>query len=253
MNKVILGIFAHPDDAEFSCTGTLSLFHKKAGWDVHIATLASGDKGTAEHTQGEISRIRKSEATRSASLLNGTYHCLDFEDVYIFYNRESINKTTALLRRIAPDIVITHNPVDYMVDHEVTSQIVRTACFAVGMKNLDVDETPLESVPHLYYSDVMEGKDHFGKRISMGIHVNISEVIEVKEKMLKCHASQRNWLRAYHKMDEYVLSMKNNAIARGKECNTDYAEGFNQHLGHGYPQTNLFKEILGDLVTINNE
>ena len=30
MGKTVLGIFAHPDDAEFICAGTLSLL-KKAG------------------------------------------------------------------------------------------------------------------------------------------------------------------------------------------------------------------------------
>jgi len=43
MRKVALGIFAHPDDAEFLCTGTLSLL-LKAGWSIHIATMAPGDK-----------------------------------------------------------------------------------------------------------------------------------------------------------------------------------------------------------------
>ena len=33
------------------CAGTLSLL-RKAGWEVHIATMAPGDKGTAEYSQG---------------------------------------------------------------------------------------------------------------------------------------------------------------------------------------------------------
>ena len=38
-SKCVLGIFAHPDDAEFLCAGTLTLL-QQAGWQVHIATLA---------------------------------------------------------------------------------------------------------------------------------------------------------------------------------------------------------------------
>jgi hypothetical protein len=37
---------------------------------------------------------------------------------------------------------------------------------------------------------------------------------------------------------------------RGKEINTDFAEGFRQHLGHGYPQDNILKETLGGVVHI---
>jgi LmbE family N-acetylglucosaminyl deacetylase len=87
MEKTVLGVFAHPDDAEIVCAGTLSLL-KKAGWDVHIATLAPGDKGTAEYSREDITKIRKAEA---AKILDATYHCIDFEDVYIMYDRESVN------------------------------------------------------------------------------------------------------------------------------------------------------------------
>jgi hypothetical protein len=71
-----------------------------------------------------------------------------------------------------------------------------------------------------------------------------------KEKMLASHASQRNWLLAHHKVDEYILAMKRFGEQRGGEINVTYAEGFRQHLGHSFPQDNILKEILGDLVTI---
>lgn len=122
------------------CTGTLSLL-KKAGWSVHIATMAPGDKGTAEYTREDISSIRKSEASESAKLLSATYHCLEFEDVYIMYDRESINRTTSLIRKIKPSLVFTHSPNDYMIDHETTSKIVQTACFSASIKNLEITET----------------------------------------------------------------------------------------------------------------
>ena len=44
--------------------------------------------------------------------------------------------------------------------------------------------------------------------------------------------------------------MKRFSEQRGKEINTGYAEGFRQHLGHGYPHDNILKTILGDLVVI---
>ena len=120
MEKIALGIFAHPDDAEIVCAGTLSLL-KKAGWSIHIASMTPGDKGTTEYSREEISRILKSEAAESVSLLEATYHCLELEDVYIMYDRESINRATSLIREIEPSIVFTHNPGDYMIDHETIS------------------------------------------------------------------------------------------------------------------------------------
>ena len=247
MNKVALGIFAHPDDAEIVCSGTLSLL-KNAGWEIHIASMAPGDKGTAEYSREDISRIRRAESAEAAKVLGASYHCFEFEDVYIMYDRESINRTTSLMRNIKPSLVFTHSPVDYMVDHETTSKIVQTACFATGMMNLEINETPYEPVPYLYYCDSMEAKNILGQPIFTSMFVDVSSEISMKEKMLSCHASQRNWLLTHHKMDEYILSMKRFGEQRGKEINVKYAEGFRQHLGHGYPQDNILKEILDGLV-----
>ncbi len=245
----MLGIFTHPDDAEMVCAGTLSLF-RKAGWEVHIATMAPGDKGTAENSREEISRKRKIEGANAAGIIGATYHCLEFEDVYVLYDRETINRTTALIRTIHPSVVFTASPNDYMVDHELTSMVVQTACFASGIKNMEVDVTPYEPVPHLYYADPMEGKDIFGKPVIPSMYVDISEVIEVKEKMLARHESQRNWLLTHHKIDEYILAMKRFSAKRGQETGVEYAEGFRQHLGHGFPQNNILSEVLGDSVLV---
>jgi LmbE family N-acetylglucosaminyl deacetylase len=250
MRKIALGIFAHPDDAEFMCTGTLSLL-KNAGWSIHIASMAQGDKGTNEFSRKEISAIRKSEASKSAELIGGHYYCLEFEDLYIFYDRETINMTTRLIREIHPDIVFTASPNDYMIDHEITSQIVQTACFSSGIKNLEINEEAFEPVPYLYYCDPMEGKDKFGNLIKPSIYIDIKSEMHIKERMLACHASQRNWLLEHHKIDEYILCMKRYAEMRGKEINVRYAEGFRQHLGHGFPYDNKLIEILGDLVILN--
>ena len=250
MRKVVLAILAHPDDAEFMCAGTLSLL-KKRGWEIHIATMTPGDKGSAKHTREEISAIRKAEAKDAAELIGGTYHCLEFEDVYILYDRETINGTTALIRKIQPSIVFTASPTDYMVDHEMTSLIVQTACFSCGIKNMEVNEKYFEPVPYLYYCDAMEGKDKMGNPLPPAMYIDITNEISFKAEMLGCHKSQRDWLLEHHKVDEYILAMKRFAEQRGSEINVNYAEGFSQHLGHGYQQDNVLYSIMGDLATLS--
>lgn len=251
MNKnkpnTVLGLFAHPDDAEFLCAGTLALLHQQ-GWDIHIATLAPGDKGTVEHTREEISTIRKQEGRRAAEILEGQYHCLDCEDVYIAYDRQTLNKATALMRRIRPALVFTCSPTDYMVDHEVASRVTQTACFACGVKNMEVEVAPFEPVPHLYYCDPVDGKDILGKDVSPTAVVDIASVLRIKEEMLCCHESQRNWLRAHHGVDEYVDAMKAFAAQRGALIGREAGEGFRQHLGHCFPQGNTLMHILPDYV-----
>jgi LmbE family N-acetylglucosaminyl deacetylase len=248
MSRSVLAFFAHPDDAEILCAGTLSLLNK-AGFRIHIATVASGDKGTATHSREEIISIRRKEAIQAAGLISGEYHCLGFDDVLIFYERETLEKAAALVRKLRPEIVFTHSPEDYMVDHEISSRIVQTACFASGMKNLSVAEDPFGPVPYLYYSDPVELKDKYGETIRPSLYVDITGEITLKEKMLACHASQREWLLAHHKVDEYILAMKRFARSRGEESCFPYAEGFRQHLGHGFPQGNKLLEILGKKIT----
>ena len=248
--KVVLSLGAHPDDAEFLCAGTLALLHEQ-GWEIHIATLAPGDKGTAVHSRAEISRIRRAEGQKAADLLDGQYHCLDCEDVYILYDRETINRATALIRKIKPSLVITTSPGDYMVDHEIASRITQTACFAAGIKNMEVKITPYEPVPWLYYMDPVEMKDNFGQSVVPGLWVDITSVMEIKARMLCCHASQRDWLLAHHGIDEYVNTMKEGARTRGRDIQVEFAEGLRQHLGHSFPQGNVLAEALGELVHVN--
>jgi LmbE family N-acetylglucosaminyl deacetylase len=247
-NKTVLCIGAHPDDAEFLCAGTLALLGNQ-GWQIHIATVTPGDCGTIEYNREEISRIRKAEAAKAVALLDGTYHCLECGDALIMYDRPTVIKTVALVRQVRPKIVLTMSPSDYMVDHEMTSKLAQSACFCCGVVNLETPGAePFEPIPHLYYIDAVEGKDKFGIEIKPSIIADISEVMELKEKMLCCHESQRNWLLAHHGGDEYTAQMKKLGQKRGAAIGVDFAEGFRQHLGHAYPQDNILKAELGDLV-----
>ncbi|WP_149524296.1 PIG-L deacetylase family protein [Sphingobacterium hotanense] len=247
-NKTVLAIVAHPDDAEISCAGTLALLKDK-GWNVVMATMTPGDCGTTVHSRAEISKIRKQEAADAAAMLDADYHCLECNDVFVMYDRETIVKAIALIRKTKPSVVITMSPSCYMVDHEMTSKIIQTACFSAGIMNIETEGLePYFYTPHLYYVDAMEGKDRFGKPVEPGLIVDISSKIQLKEDMLACHASQRNWLRDHHGMDEYIIAMKSFGEKRGKEINASYGEGYRQHLGHAYPQNNILKEELGDLV-----
>ena len=249
-NKTVLSLGAHPDDAEFFCTGTLALLEKK-GWQIHIATMTPGDCGTVQYSRDEISKIRRAEAAKAAGILNGSYHCLESNDIFIMYDRPALLKAIELVRKVRPAIVLTTSPTDYMVDHEMASKIAQTACFACGVVNIETaGAEPFEPIPYLYYMDPVEGKDNLGTKIKAGTIVDISDVMDAKEKMLCCHESQRNWLLEHHGIDDYVIAMKRLGQERGREINSQFAEGFRQHLGHAYPQDNILKAELRDLVHI---
>ena len=252
-NKTVLAIVAHPDDAEFNCAGTLALLKEK-GWKVEIASMTAGDCGSMEYDRQEISTIRKKEAADSANILDANYHCLDCDDIFLMYDRETLLKTIELVRKVRPIIVMTMSPSCYMVDHETTSRLVQTACFSSGIINVETEGTdPYLFIPYLYYIDPMEGKDIYGKEVTPGMIVDISSVIDTKEEMLLCHKSQNNWLSAHNGMDDYISTMKNLSLKRGFAISVKYAEGFRQHQGHAFPQHNILKDELESLVVILEE
>jgi LmbE family N-acetylglucosaminyl deacetylase len=209
--------------------------------------MTAGDCGTVEHPPDEIARIRRGEAQAAANRIGATYHCLEERDLRVIYHEAVLEKTVRLLNAVRPQIVFTHSPDDYHLDHEQTSKIVRAATFAAPVPNFLYGRhvhPPLEHIPYLYYCDPLEGKDAFGQPIRPGFWIDISGVIEEKAAMLACHESQRAWLRKHHGVDNLVESMKSWAGSQGHAAGVPYAEGFRQHLGHSYPQNNLLAELL---------
>ncbi|MPZ20517.1 MAG: PIG-L family deacetylase [Luteitalea sp.] len=244
----VLAVMAHPDDVEILIGGTL-LHLVAEGWSAGIITRTAGDGGSNEaRTKEEISRIRHAEAKASADSIGAWYACAGLMDAEVFANAESVRTIVELLRTFAPDVVITHSPTDYMVDHEETSRTVRSAVFAAAIPLYQTRRVPpakpVAATPVLYYADPVEGTDPMGRRLWPEFYVDISDRIEEKGRLLSHHASQREWLRAHHGIDEYIKRMTQWAASYGRECGVAHAEGFRQHLGHGYPRAPRLQEAL---------
>ena len=241
--RVVLAFGAHPDDIEMLCGGTLVRL-AEAGWEVHIATATAGDCGTTSETPWAISHRRTEEAKQAAAVIGATYHCLGERDGFIIYDQPALRKCIDLFRGIAPTLVLTLAPRDYMVDHEMASLLARSASFVFSIPNI-APWPPKEGarVPHLYYCDPLDGVDPLGNPVTPTTLIDVTAQMEKKTAMLACHASQREWLRAHHGMDEYIEAMHRSAAVRGKLLGVPAAEAFVQHLGHGYPHDDLLHTL----------
>jgi LmbE family N-acetylglucosaminyl deacetylase len=238
----VLAIHAHPDDVEFQCAGALILL-REAGHHVTIATMTPGDCGSAVHDAEAIAAIRRAEARASADLIGADYVCLEFRDLAIFNDDDSRRRVTEALRRARPDLILTAPPVDYMADHEMTSLLVRDACFGAPCPNYATRQwdpaPPLPRIPHLYFVDPIGGTDRDGVRAPVDFYLDISRVYATKRQMLACHASQRDWLLRQHGIDEYLDSQERWDADRGAAIGVAHAEAFRQYRGHPYPHDNL--------------
>jgi LmbE family N-acetylglucosaminyl deacetylase len=252
--NVVLTLMAHPDDAEFLCGGALALLARR-GWRVHVATATPGDCGSSMLGPEAIAAVRRQEARSAAAILGGEFYCLERRDLEVRYDPDTLLAACGLLRSVRPHLVITHSPGDYMVDHEQISLVARAAAFNAPIPNAPappgypahtggnqpgaLGALPLETIPHLYYADPVEGKDNLGNPVFPGLLINISATLETKLEMLACHDSQREWLRNHHGIDEYLDSARRWSRERGALAGCAYAEGFRQHRGHAYPQDDL--------------
>jgi LmbE family N-acetylglucosaminyl deacetylase len=247
--KTILALCAHPDDAEIRCAGTLILLAKK-GWNVHIATLSSGDCGSAEESSNEIAVRRTGEAAASAKMIGGTYHCLGGQDLLIYDDNTMRAAAVALLRDVQPDCIITHFPVDYMPDHTATSAVARMATFTAPIRNYVTGvasfRPPTKEIVPLYYFGPLGGVDWLGNPIFPDFYVDVTSVMDAKADALACHASQREWLRRQHGIDQYIEEMKEWDSEAGSAAGVKYAEGYIMHKGHAFPQTPLIQDALSE-------
>jgi LmbE family N-acetylglucosaminyl deacetylase len=248
MAAVALALLAHPDDIEFLCAGTLIRLQREHGWTVHLATMTPGDCGSSEMGPKEIAAVRRAEAKAGAAVIGANCHCVEAQDLRVYLTEDLVERVAILLNEVQPDVVFTHSPDDYHLDHEMTSRVVRAATFAAPIPNYLNGKggfPTLKKIPTVYYCDPLEGKDVFGRTIEPSFRVDISKEIDIKEEMLACHASQRNWLIKHHGVDDYLKAMRAWSAKQGKALGVAYAEGFRQHLGHSYPQENIVGQLLG--------
>jgi len=252
--KVALAAGAHPDDVEFSMAGTLALL-ADAGYECHILTVGNGNCGTAQHTHTEIVRLRRAEAERAAALIGATYHPGLANDIEIWYNEDLLRRVTAIVRDVAPEIVLLPSPHDYMEDHQNTCRLLVSACFCRGMRNwLSVPprEPTLQDV-HLYHANPYGNCDALRQPVVPSLFVDVSDKIGVKEEMLRCHATQKEWLDVSQGQDSYLVAMRDLCaeVGRLSPRPMSYAEGFRQHLHLGFSAADgdRLSEVLGERAT----
>jgi hypothetical protein len=109
---------------------------------------------------------------------------------------------------------------------------------------------PLPSIPHLYFMDPVGGVDREGKSVPADFYVDVESVFAKKAEMLSRHASQREWLKKQHGIDDYLDTMERWTRDIGQRAGLKMAEGFRRYKGHPYPQSALLEELLGSHVAV---
>ena len=236
MSKRAFAIGAHPDDIEFIMSGTLMLL-KDAGYEIHYMNVGNGSGGTNRFDRKTIVAMRREEARRAAELIGAVFHESLVNDLEIFYERDTLFRLGSIMREVAPEILLTHSPNEYMEDHSNTCRLVVTAAFCRGMKNFPAAPARemVEKEVTVYHALPYGLRDPLGKRIKPEIFVDISTVIDRKRHMLALHKSQKEWLDTSQGMDSYLTTMADMCREVGRLSKRyEYAEGWRRHLHQGF-------------------
>jgi LmbE family N-acetylglucosaminyl deacetylase len=254
MTKSAIAIAAHPDDIEFLMSGTLMLL-RKAGYQIHYWNLANGCCGSSKYDAQTIARIRREEAHAAAKAIGAVFHESICNDLEIFYDRPTLAKVAAVVREVAPEVVLTHSPVDYMEDHTNTCRLAVTAAFARGMPNFPTDPPrPAVFEPvTVYHAQPYSHRDPLGKVVEPTVVVDTTDLIEQKKKMLALHASQKEWLDESQGVNSYLDTMVALDAEVGRMSSLfQYAEGWRRHLHLGFcgPEDDPLRTLLKERVLV---
>jgi len=107
-----LVIFAHPDDAEYMCGGTVALWAGE-GTEVHYCVITDGSAGSKEPgvVREEMAVVRETEQRAAAAVLGvKDLTFLGFRDGELEVNLETRRAVTRVVRRIRPEVIVAPDP-----------------------------------------------------------------------------------------------------------------------------------------------
>ncbi len=252
MTKRAFAVASHPDDIEFVMAGTLLLL-KDAGYEIHYMNIANGSCGTNQYDQETIIKMRRQEAIDACELVGAVFHESLVNDLEVFYERDTLFKVGAMMREVAPEIVLTHYPFEYMEDHTNAGRLAVSAAFCRGMTNFPANPpTPVVDQQVTVYHCLPYGlHDPLRRQVYPDFYVDISGKIDIKRDMLAQHRSQKDWLDSSQGYDSYLNTMCDQCREIGKQSGKfEYAEGWIRHLHLGFcgPDDDPLSKTLADKV-----
>jgi LmbE family N-acetylglucosaminyl deacetylase len=218
-----LAVYAHPDDPEVSCGGTIATW-AAAGCEVHVVVACAGDKGSSDPRTDPVALTERrraemlaaSDAMGVTSLIGWGHPDGELDRVDVL--REEL---VAVLREVRPEVVIGPDPTSvFFGDGYVNHVDHRTLGWAV----LDA-VAPASSSP-LYFPE--RGGAHQVSTVLLtgslepDVWVDVATGLDAKVAAVFCHTSQlapdaADWLADF---------VRTRAAEEGRRAGVAFAEGF---------------------------
>jgi LmbE family N-acetylglucosaminyl deacetylase len=220
--EVALAVYAHPDDADVACGGTLARW-ARAGSAVHLVVCTDGGKGTFDPKV----QSKKLVATRAAELeessavvgLAGVAN-LGYPDGELLDSDAFRHVLVEWVRRVRPQVVCGHDPTAVFFgreyfnhrDHRIAGTALLDAVApAAALPLYFPDAGPAHQVATVLLSGTLEPDEW----------VDVSETIDCKAAAVECHRTQ------FSGSDGWAgEAVRRRAEEEGRRAGVPFAEGF---------------------------
>lgn len=216
-----LAIYAHPDDPEVGCGGTLARW-SAASTEVHLVIANRGDKGSADPATDPdvLAAHRAEEVARAAAVLGiaGVEH-LDYPDGEMDNDAGLRARLIEVIRRVRPDALIAPDPTavffgESYVNHRDHRQLGWAVLDSLGAAASPLYE-PQAGPAHQVGLVLLSGS------LEADAWVDIAEVIDRKVAAVACHESRLG-------EDPALVAelLERRAAEEGRRSGLSLAEGF---------------------------
>ncbi|MBL6654917.1 MAG: bacillithiol biosynthesis deacetylase BshB1 [Flavobacteriaceae bacterium] len=222
MKLDILAFGAHPDDVEMGCGGTIAK-STSAGKKVGIVDLTRGELGT----NGTV-EIRNKEASEASKILGVSFRTnLEFEDGFIFNNKEGQIRIVEIIRHYKPDIILSNTQIDRHSDHGKASDLIYDASFISGLSKLETSfdgniQEPWRPKINLNYQQWNDFEPDVLIDISNFMHTKINSILAYKSQVINDGGSISTKINS----ENFIESISYRSKNYGRLIDVEYAEAF---------------------------
>ena len=219
MAKTILAIGGHIGDAELTAGGVMAANAVDGGKNYTLA-LTAGERGNPPHLSVQEYRKQKvAEAKAFVEMVNGESFVLEYADGELPNNEEVRYQVANIIRKVKPDVILTHWHSTMHKDHNNTHLIVPDAQFLASVVECDKIEGTRHYAP-VYFCENWEDDMDFRP----SFYVDFTKGYD-----LWCEALKTQWFVMNSKDFKYYDYYTSLARCRGALNKTMYAEAFAMH------------------------
>lgn len=198
-------LIAHPDDMDHSMGGTAWML--KDTHRLHVLCATKGERGIRGKSLGQAAAIRQKEQAAACKRLGADLTFLGRIDGELRADKAICDEVAQLLEKLKPVAVFTLWPINEHPDHVAIYDIAMQALRGAGLYRQS----------EIYLAENAVGVQT--NQFCPDIYVDISEVIEAKKSLARCHRSQ-------NPTEDNIEDVVARNRVRGLLAGCQYAEGF---------------------------